>query len=343
MLQDKIELEIKNALKEDIIIPEKLNECINKGLENIEELSSKRKFIFNNYNFFKFSAAIFLFAIIAVSMPLLSNTSKYIRNIFGIYNKGIDNALDFGYFENISMDYVESNGVSIKAVSMLMDDLNLDILLEYKINKEINNIESIDIKGLKIVDENNNILYNEDNRGYSTSSGMHIVESINDNIARQTIALGSNKFPNSKKIYIEFTGINIYTIFNKYTYTGKWNINIDVSPKFYERKVQKYTSEVNNYFNIETADLTSSGLNLKINFNDIFNEHDFEKIFKTFKILDESGKEIQRGPALSLSKQERVLTTTYIGITKYKPLDRIYVQFSTENDEIKVELKLNSD
>ncbi len=344
MLKDKIDLEIKNVLKENIKIPERFSKKINMSLENINpiEITNKKEFKFKNYKYFKFIAAIFLFAIIAISMPLAAKTSEYIRNLFGISNQGIDTALNFDYFENISMDYISNDGLSVKVNSMLMDDLNLDILLEYKIDKKIGDIKRIDIKDLKIIDESNNVLYDENNTNYSNSISTYIVESIDDNISRQTIALTSNKFPNSKKLYITFSSVEIYTTFSKYAYTGEWNINIDVSQKFYERKIQQYICDTNDYFNIINADLTSTGLNFKISFNNNLNNSDLENIFRTFKLINESGEEIQRGNVLSLSKEEKWLSATYIGVTKYQPLEDIYVQFTTSNQDVSVKLKLDN-
>jgi RNA polymerase sigma-70 factor (ECF subfamily) len=248
-----------------------------------------------------------------------------IPNIFGTYNDGISTAIENGYEAEIDMDFVSSNGVNVKIDSLLLDDYNLGIIynLEITDNQDLKklNISRIGFKNLLIMDENNNILqaeyedinafaeYCKENNldtgrfgtGFSNGETIKkIIQKSNNNSFLVSDLITSEKFPNSKKLYISFDAIyfmNSNAFYcagkvyknnkigekeaNKKDYVvvnGDWKFEIDLDEIAQKRKLIEYSvTDINdNNTTVSKAELSMTNMKLELITNS--DKIDFEKL-----------------------------------------------------------------
>jgi len=222
------------------------------------------------------------------------------QNIFGNYNDGITTAIENGYSQDIEMEYIESNNIQVKANQITLDDYNLGIVFNIKINSKDNlyNLFNIQFKNLLIMDENKNVLFaeyeNQDDFikyceinnldkgpygiGYANcGANGKILNNENGDIV-YSFYTTSEGFPNSKNLTIKFN--KIYLLNNKVfdeesntrvdntiaTFDGSWEMNIDLEKMSTNRKTIEYsTININDDKTIvNTASLSMSNMRLEL-------------------------------------------------------------------------------
>ena len=210
-----------------------------------------------------------------------------IKNPFFNESPGIKTAINNGFIYKENLEYVFSNNVGIKVNSFFMDDNYLGIELNLNFEDFSCNLsdeelsKNIEFEKVLIYDENNNILYYKNNdflnefvkerniedvEKNTINSGSNIFFESNLNnrnhIINGVYNLYSNKFPKSKKIFIEIENINIE---EEKIVKGNWNISIDVPENMYDREI--ITSNVfNNDKNIEITKVVTSETNTRVDF-----------------------------------------------------------------------------
>lgn len=190
-------------------------------------------------------------------------------------NKGVNKALENGYVQNTDMDYIPSNNSSVptnaeifnnaelKVDYIMMDDYNLGIVFNMKLehNQNEEKILNISIPNLIITDENNNIIVAEfeNNEKYldyckannieanyrnfayfDGSKNIKLVENNEDNIIF-TYKTASTNFPKSNNLKISLDKILLSTEEKIKEYAGKWEINTDLSEMTNKRLSYTYS------------------------------------------------------------------------------------------------------
>lgn len=212
---------------------------------------------------------------------------------------------------NDNGDIINAYNTEVKVKNMLMDDYNLSFTFLIKLDDNIDVSKIIDawFPDMLITDENNKIIYctdkllfdkycleNKLNYEYDVFNENHINNEINHYtkaalIEENTIELIYNfnasvyHYPKSKKLYININKINLSRAsFNQdnVILNGKWNLNLDVSEKFYKREAIVYTVKSCNdeNINITEACVYNTGIVLEFTSKDkpIWNEDDSVEI-----------------------------------------------------------------
>ena len=97
------------------------------------------------------------FIIITTSAVFANNI---VKNFFNT-NEGMDTAISNGYIIEPVMEYINSGDTEMKIDNLLMDDYNLNFTLNIRFDKaiDINNILSIELPNMIIVDNSKKILF----------------------------------------------------------------------------------------------------------------------------------------------------------------------------------------
>lgn len=254
---DNFEDKIKNIFTEDIEVPNHVKNTIKNVLKN--EKVSKNTLIINTV---KILATVATCCIITTGVVFAKDISTFIMNFFS-KNEGMDNAIEHGYIDKPNMEYIDSNGTEIKINEVLMDDYNLSLEISIKLNEKINkeNIDEISFPDMIITDENNNILYCEDqptfenycknnnlkytwketNENYINSGSNKFIKANNGDTINLVYNFYANKYPKSKKILINLNKILCSYEDNDIMINGNWQIEYEVPEKFYNREAYIYT------------------------------------------------------------------------------------------------------
>lgn len=210
---------------------------------------------------------------LAITLPVLLIGTTVLAvsyNIFNLSSVGIDDsclnlATENGYIQNLDIEDQEFNDLSINISKFLIDDINIDILFEYKINNITQDIKNIYIQDLTIFDENNNLLHisGELENHDKISQTYGYSKTIKDgNIYKNTFFAQSYNFPKSKKIFVKFEKVSLtYGNQNKQI-NGNWNFEIDVAENMINRENINYKCISNNNSNIiiKNMKMTNTGL-----------------------------------------------------------------------------------
>lgn len=226
MSNENFENKLRTVCTEDIYIPQKFTYAIKSGL-----YENNRKWRFIEMK--KIIASILCIVFMGTGIVLASNSLWNHWN-----NKGVKTALEYGYVQNVEMDYNIQNDLGIKLDSIIIDNSNIGIVFNYKIPSNLKSIDNIAIKDIVIKDEKNNIIF-EDGNEKSLSTGYAAEFASENSIVKQAILLNNlnHTYPKSNNIYISFSTVNIFrNQKNIKTITGNWNFDINVTDKFINRE-----------------------------------------------------------------------------------------------------------
>lgn len=320
--------------------PQNIKNLIHRGKKELRKYLIKNK-LFEMNKISKVLLIIVCTGILLSGVVFAKEIKQFIyelkANIFGTYNDGISTALENDYVSEIDMNYIEFDGVKIKVDSALLDDYNLGIIYNFEItNNQIQkklDISTIGLKNLLIMDENNNILqadYEDINSfaeyckernldrgklgtGFSNGETIKkIIKNLNNNNFLVSDLITSEKFPNSKKLYISFDGV--YLMNNKAFYcagkvyrkdkigekearskdyilvNGKWTFEIDLDEIASKRKTEEYCVVNINDNDTSISNVKLSMTNMKLEIITNSQKIDFEKLKnrnkETMNIID---------------------------------------------------------
>lgn len=208
------------------------------------------------------------------------NIKKY------VIGGGIKKAVENGYVENVIMDdikqetsiidkeknVVDNVSVDFKVDDFTMDDTNLCMNFTFKFSENIkdyidfNMIHKFILKDLIILDEENVTIFEE---GYGLNTVKTRVDENENVIEIMYNMFGYNKYPNSKKLFLKFSMIEL----SEYNASrnlleekviilnGEWEKELDVPEKIYNRTSQGYKiiNCSNNNIKVHTAVVTETG------------------------------------------------------------------------------------
>lgn len=255
-----IENKIKTVLSDELELPLSYKQMIRTTL-----YTEKNKEVFQRFNFAKMALATSACLVLTTSIVFAKDISDFIKNFFS-HNFGMDTAIENGYIDNSSMDYIESNGTKIKVNRFLMDNYNLNLDLSIKLDESIkqDKILRMSFPNMIITDENNNILFCQDKDTFEKYCNEHNLNCNWEELSDSHINSGSNfyiksnqsdtinliyniyaqNFPKSKKIIINFSKIvlseNEDIEQDNIILTGNWNLEIEVPEKFHGREEISY-------------------------------------------------------------------------------------------------------
>lgn len=253
------ESEIKKIFTEELEVPYSVRNTIRTTLENSKEHRKKKRV---GYRAIKVLATACTCCIFVTGVVFAKDISNFIKNFFSS-NEGMDNAIEHGYIDNPNMEYIYSNGIELKIGQALMDDYNLSLEFNIKLEQDIKteNINEISFPDMIITDENKNILYCEDeetfesycknnnldykwkenNENYINSGSNNFIKSNNGQAINLIYNFYSNKYPKSRKILINISKIFCSVNDKDIMINGNWQIEYDVPEKFYNREEFIYT------------------------------------------------------------------------------------------------------
>lgn len=260
----EIETRIINYYKENLVVPDTFENAIKHALNNKDMQDNS----FIKLKYIKYIIAILLLCIISpkvVSFAYIYYKYKA-NNTIGYVSESTNIAIENGYIQNVDMDYIYYKGVGIKIDYIVMSDYNLNILFDFNFGNQKINTDSLELKDLIIYDENKNIIFCYDTKAirefantnfiswknkdgsfnqYSDGYGVQLIEmDEKTNKILYKVRSGINGFPNSKKLFFSFTSIYDYRE-NKEIFSGNWNLEINLSEKFYNRENLYYSIDEN--------------------------------------------------------------------------------------------------
>lgn len=255
---------IKSIINDNIPISNDYYKMINSTIDSISP-KTNRNFHFNKLK--SILATACCFCCIISSIVFGKEIVQFVKGYF-FHNEAIDTAIDNGYIDIPAQNIIESNNTKINIDNLLMDDFNLSFTLNIQLQDEIDvsKIKRIRIPNMIITDENNTILYCEDEKVFNnfctennlkynfnefsskyidSGSNWYIKnKSINTNSVELIYNLFGTNYPKSKELKIYFTKINYsqneISENEEFVIVGDWNIPYQVSEKFYNREAYVY-------------------------------------------------------------------------------------------------------
>lgn len=261
-----IEKILQNANAEDVKIPIQVENRIEYVLNNIDKYKKKSSILKNKKRMqFKLIPALSLGIICATGV---SFACTYVIKQYFYKNEGMNTAIENGYIINNATEYIDASDAKVKVDQLILDDYNLGIVCnielgEIKLKNYLENVYKFEFKNTLVLDENNNVLFakyenQEDfdkyskkmkldkgkySTGYSNGSYTGKILSKNSNGLIFSFNTASNKFPNSKKLYIKFDTMKLLNRderLNK-NIEGIWELSIDLQEMQKERKTIEYS------------------------------------------------------------------------------------------------------
>lgn len=321
MSNENFENKLRTVCTEDIYIPQKFTYAIKSGL-----YENNRKWRFIEMK--KTIASILCIVFMGTGIVLASNSLWNHWN-----NKGVKTALEYGYVQNVEMNYNIQNDLGIKLDSIIIDNSNIGIVFNYKIPSNLKSIDNIAIKDIVIKDEKNNIIF-EDGNEKSLSTGYAEEFASENSIVKQAILLNNlnHTYPKSNNIYISFSTVNIFrNQKNIKTITGNWNFDINVTDKFINRETIEYTAGQSKDIEVISAELTSTGLDIEMKFNSPLNA---ENLGKNIKIQDNDENEYFSDKLIAENELTTPTIRTSFPITIYNAHDNLKLIIKTDKEII---------
>lgn len=298
-------------------------------------------------------------AVFVLSLGVITATTVYakdivnfISRIFTNSNSGIDKAVDNGYVQNVDMDFIRCGDIGVKVDYLLMDDKNLDISFVYKYYGDDIAFDNITFGNLTIKDEQDNVLclMTEDDSNINTSNVFGLstissneVEILNNNSARESLLILSNKFPASKLLHIKITDIALMQNNNVKYINGNWDFSIRIDDKFVTRNSYEYSSTESPYVDNIIASLNNTSLSIELKLNTLFDE---ATLYRRNSIIlkDENGNKYRPTEMLSQNNNttdepnSSEITLSY-PISTYDNINKLYLHISLDSSkEIDLEL-----
>lgn len=288
-----------------------------KIFENIKENIAIENFRETNKKYEKTKRMLqstLMITMCCVSLTGMAFAKDISTRIYNKYNtgKGIENAINEGYIENVDMEEENSNSTiqneetgniikdtttKVKVSDLIMDNYSLSMTFEVTLSDEMkdiitaNEVMEMNFPDLVVYDENNLVLYALDNPTLekfseknnivvdkALGSGMNCFVSEKEGNTVKVIynfyTGGEAAFPNCKEIHVDMNKIKISkdvesaTGDEEITIAGSWNFKVDVPEKMYNRESVQYIqkSTTNKDFNVESAVLYNTGMEIKMKF-----------------------------------------------------------------------------
>ena len=273
-------------------------EILGESVQNVKNLVHRgkkelRKILLKK-GFDEMNKVLKVFVIVACFATLcggITYATYWITHYFGKNTSdGVDTAVNNYYVFDPKTEYQEANGIEISVDSVLIDDYNFDINFKVKLSDsyDIQEFDRVYLDDLRVIDENENVVFDTHELAESQLSEEQLLEPINSeehylgaysflsNIDNNnlTISLSATgnpvAFPKSKKLIIDFSKLTTYKFENEERvnkgYTGNWHFEIDVPNEFYNREIAIYKATKCNDKSIDIDTITATVSNTAMKF-----------------------------------------------------------------------------
>lgn len=275
----------------------KPSEDFMRNLKNnvIEEIDRRKKR--KNY-FMKAMIAACSTLVFFTGCVFAGNIENFMSKMFSNVNKGIQVAIENNYIQNIDMNYVQNNGISVKADYILIDDNNLDIAFNIKTELEFDEIYFSEIS---IIDENGNTIYNVEEylNAIIYDNARNVTDLVNVKDKRlsteelmKVYTLHSNDYfyEESKKLYIIINKIGIEKDNVEKAIQGNWCFDINLDNDIFYKDSIGYLVEETDLLTDYNISLNSTELNIKLKFKEGIELIDSVNKREQIVIEDKDGK-----------------------------------------------------
>ena len=258
--RNNFEDEIYKYFSENKEVPQEIKDSI----FNIDLKTNEKKLNFHNIK--NIIVTAISLAMISTGIVFAKDISQFAKSIFWDSKKGTETAIENGYIydsnekNNIEL---EADKTNIQISRMIMDDYTLDIEMLLEIEDDIDiTTEHVNFPDMLITDDMNNILYCMDNNkinkfctkigkntDYNTIKEMTTNSQSNifvkgfdgkSGTIECNLTAGYDKFPLSKKIYIQLNTIEVEEKEKKYIINGNWECSFTVPEMFVKRETTIY-------------------------------------------------------------------------------------------------------
>ena len=257
-----------------------------------EKLEMKK----NNRNIFKIATVACCMLVLTTGVVFAKDISEFVKHLFGFnVSEGVDTAVENGFYAEVETNTQSAEGIDVNVESFIVDDynfaMNFLITLDERYNiQEVYN-SSIWFEDLRIIDENNDVVFSTDHHSlhnpneefepeYWNGFSMH-TEKISENQLRMYVTSSGSEqtFPRSQKLYISFKRIATRRnpkdgsfLENKnedrIIYLGDWKFEADVPENMYKRESTSYKAVKCNEIGIDLstieAELSNTAFKLNI-------------------------------------------------------------------------------
>lgn len=224
-------------------------------------------------------------------------------------SKEMESAIENGYIEESPQTIVENGKCEVTIETVLMDDFNISFISKVNfsnIDRQFNNISSAHFEDIVITDENENILYFDNKETLSTYCSNNNLDYENSNSKKYSSGTNyfvetkrgklqdddsinivyniynNTNYPKSQKLYINFNKVVIEEMNNKIEIDGKWNIEIDLPEKFYNRENIIYRTTENSKSELQVQEAIVYNTGMKFEFvtweEPWYDENDSEEV-----------------------------------------------------------------
>lgn len=265
--------------------------------------------------------------IMIASVTLLGSTVlavNYISKYSNIYDSGVKRAIENGYvYEPEEIIYNSNESLKAGIDSIVFDDynLNIDVLLHFNEDVNIEGYEHVYAENVIIYDEQNNVYYYdnwnmvkqfiekqkliEENLKLVSNNSNVSIYNVNKNTGTLNFAFkeNSHKFPQSKEIYVEFEQIKFKGNVDKnkkdLSFTGDWKTKINIPQKFQDRESTTYNIQnADNRINKEKFNIQITETGTKVNAELQWGDYEYW----TKKVEELRKKDVMSGQLIKIEK-----------------------------------------
>lgn len=297
----------------------------------------------------KVAVVLVTFTVFFSSFTFAENFWQKINLIFTNSNEGINKAVENGYVQDIDMDFVECNGVKVKADHILMDDKNLNISLVYQYAGDMKDIKAIVLEDVLITDEQENILaYLTENSERDKMKNKSIGKYLNryseqakiENEIKESIFVSTqdNNFPNSKEITIHSRYVHIETEKEYIDIEGEWKFQIGLDTIFEQRKGIKYGIAEGARIKNSNIEVNDTSMKVELAIKDM----EFKENLVLDKLILKNNEKTYYSDKVNIEKIEDncIKISTIFNITKYEVKEEYELIIKDNvNEEIVIKLK----
>ena len=336
--------------------------------ENVVEIRNKR--------IIRLISIILFVTAMITGVTYADEIVEFVKELFGANaSDGVDTAVNHGFVAEGKTENT-TEGITISIKSFIMDDYNFGMNFLLTFNDKYDDVNEIAkhkllLEDLKIIDENNNIVFSTDYERKSKNnetlepeywngySMLQKVVSDNQIMISLSSAAEVKTFPKSKKLYISFSRITLKDLPNDEVYKGNWKFEEDVPEEMYNREtvIYKVKSCSDDKTVVEDAVLSNSAFKIsipvtttdKIDYKSLYDIENMKSIYSLIALQKEY-VETSDGKRFEISKDG---TNGYGGangenkiidyhqtfdLTKYDATDTLTVHiFTNTGEEIIIE------
>lgn len=261
---DKAIEEIKARRNAETLSDEAKKRIVKALDEAAEKKFAEKKRVKFDYSFSQKVAAIFICCFILSSCAFAGDIGDFITKVFSNQDKNIEFAVENGYVQNIEMDYVESNGIGLKADYFYLDDYYMYIAFEVKADREF---DEILLNEFEIKDENDNVIYSNNQTDYYIFSHFETKKLTNTNgILLIKLAKIENEFFSYNNLKIQIQKLEIKKEDKFEPIYGSWNIEVLVEDNNIKSEKEKYYLTSEQLVKKSKIELKNNNLKIELEF-----------------------------------------------------------------------------